>query len=485
MLVVHVELLHGTIRAGSPDDLAVTGRADPGEWPPSPARLFAALVAADGTRETMRVTDGRELRLLERASPPVILADRDEDALTSHQLGRFVVLNERKGGHTQGYVARGNTLVRPAPRRSPRTPVVSYLWPDLDPTDAELRGLRLRAARVGYLGCADSPVRIRVAVDQVPADESRPRWEPDERGSAHLPVPFLGLLDILDALHDDFRTGLVPRRSWYRSERAAYRAPGRNDAPARAAPSLVWLRFDRTTTGRHALQVTEALRAATLGAFENLVAGSRDGVPQILHGHGFDGVGYDHVSWLVLPDVGHRHATGRLHGAAVALPPDASPELVESVRRALWHVRALHLPGGRELRVDAYRGQARPWAAHPGRWTGPARRWVSALPVVHERWSKRPPGRAEVERWCQNAGVSATVRSARLSRPPLLSGAVALMPHETSRRDGERRPYSHLEVEFDEDVHGPVVLGRLRHFGLGLMAPLHAAPPPARRGSRS
>ena len=64
MLAISVELLHGTFR-GDPDGTANTGQLTRGEWPPSPTRLFAALVAADGTRDRCRVTDGAELAWFE------------------------------------------------------------------------------------------------------------------------------------------------------------------------------------------------------------------------------------------------------------------------------------------------------------------------------------------------------------------------------------------------------------------------------------
>ena len=73
MLAVSVELLHGTFR-GHADGTANTGRLTRGEWPPSPSRLFAALVGADGTREKCRVTDGAELAWFERLPLPVIHA---------------------------------------------------------------------------------------------------------------------------------------------------------------------------------------------------------------------------------------------------------------------------------------------------------------------------------------------------------------------------------------------------------------------------
>ena len=71
MLAISLEFLHGTFR-GDPDGMANTGRSTRAEWPPSPARLFAALVAAARTRENCRITDGTELAWFERLPAPVI-----------------------------------------------------------------------------------------------------------------------------------------------------------------------------------------------------------------------------------------------------------------------------------------------------------------------------------------------------------------------------------------------------------------------------
>jgi CRISPR-associated protein Csb2 len=473
MLAIVVDLLHGTLTTGSPDDVALTGRADTGEWPPSPARLLSALVAADGTRERCKVTDGSELGVLEAAPPPVILADPRNDVAVNAQLGRFVPVDQRDKGAVQEYVARKSTLVRPSPTLSPRVPKVAYVWPDLEVGDDCFTALRRRAARIGYLGGSRSPVRVRVRRDDAEAllDDRPRRWQPAADGSIALPVPFDGMVDVLDQMFDDFSSGKVPRRSWYRAERHGYHEPASVSGPHRAPPHVIWLRTEHSLPGRYALLLTKALRGLTLSAYERLVTGDRDGVPQILHGHGFEGSGYDHVSWLALPDVGHQHATGRLHGAAVMLPADAAPEVVEGVRTAMWGVHTLRIARDVEIDIRPHKGELRPWAAHPRRWTGRERRWVSALPVVHERWSKKPPALDDVARWCRHAGLPAPV-TARLSEPPLVPGAVALMPHET-RRDGQpMRPYSHAEIAFAEPVDGPVVLGRLRHFGLGLMLPM-------------
>ena len=64
---------------------------------------------------------------------------------------------------------------------------------------------------------------------------------------------------------------------------------------------------------------------------------------------------------------------------------------------------------------------------------------------------------------------------AQLTRFPALRGALDLHTSQVARADRERRPYSHAVIEFAEPVEGPVVIGRSRQLGLGLMAPADPA----------
>lgn len=154
MLAVEVELLLGTYRA-DPSGGSITDQGR-GEWPPAPARLLAALIAADGASSGTAV----ELEALAAAGPPVIYADPDPHFQPLR--GRFVVVNERKLKTHQEYPARTGALVRPGERMSPRDRRVTFLYPDFDPDGPMLSALRWRAARIGYLGCADSPVAVTV-----------------------------------------------------------------------------------------------------------------------------------------------------------------------------------------------------------------------------------------------------------------------------------------------------------------------------------
>ncbi len=475
MLAISVQLLHGTIRATGPSDTAITGAGEGGEWPPSPARLFSALVAGDGTGSLQRVTNGSELRLLERAGPPRIVADRLEAVLPSPLRDRFVVVDQlhvdnksRQTGAVQEYVGRTATVVRPGTRLCPLTPVVTYVWDDVDIDAATLHALTLRAARVGYLGCSDNPARLSVSSDAV-ADEGA--WTPSEDGPVVLPVPYEGFLDALDDAFQRAEQGEAVRRAWVPNRYVRYRPPG-DHREATPAPTVLWLRFDPPVSGRRLLAVAEALRGAVLERYTRDVAGDPEGVPSVLHGHGVEGRGYHHAYFLALPDVGHRHARGRLHGAAVVLPPSTAADVVEGVRTALWRVTHLAKRGAFETRLRPHGGEAQPAAARPSRWTGPSRRWVSATPVVHERFRRGGPTLDDVEGWCEHAGVAARPVRFRASRVALVEGALLLHPSEVYRDGRERRPYSHLEVVFEEAVHGPLVLGGARQFGFGLMLPV-------------
>jgi CRISPR-associated protein Csb2 len=124
-----------------------------------------------------------------------------------------------------------------------------------------------------------------------------------------------------------------------------------------------------------------------------------------------------------------------------------------------------------DVRIAMHAGERRPWAASPRRWGGPACHWVTATPVIHERWTKGPPDLGEAARWCDHAGLPAPT-AVRLTRHPRLAGALDLHPTQVTRAGHEQRPYSHVELEFAEVVTGPVVVGAGRHFGLGLMAPV-------------
>jgi CRISPR-associated protein Csb2 len=94
--------------------------------------------------------------------------------------------------------------------------------------------------------------------------------------------------------------------------------------------------------------------------------------------------------------------------------------------------------------------------------------WRSVTPVVHER--RTTIDLAEVRRWFEHAGHPVPV-SFRAMHAPFVTGGAHLRPSHLRPRYGQHR-FGHIEVTFDRPVAGPLVVGRGRQFGMGLLAPV-------------
>ena len=310
MLAVLVEFLHGTFR-GDPDGTANTGRLTRGEWPPAPFRLFAALVAADGTRERCTVTDGAELEWFERLPPPVIHAH----AQPWHQAlePRYVVRHEATASKSthQEYVGRTGVLHRPGVRVTPRHPQVVYSWNE-SPLEVTLDALRRRAARIGYLGAADSPVRVHVMTRMPEAVAPEDAFVHASDGNRMINVPAPGDVRILDRMYDAwYEQGADVGRAQFPALRheAPYRSP-RTVAQPDSGEVVAWLRLGAAVSGRRVAAVTALFKEAVLSKHQKI----HGDPPAVLHGHGFGVSGYEIARFLALPMLG---SGGRVGGFMV------------------------------------------------------------------------------------------------------------------------------------------------------------------------
>lgn len=464
MLAVSVEFLLGTFR-GDPDGTANTGRLTQGEWPPTPLRLFAALVSADGTRQRCRVTDGRELNWLERLPAPRIYADSSQRICNQPLHSRFVVehgIGTVRKTH-QEYVARHSATVRPGVRVSMSDPRVVYQW-DVDVPADILQALRFRSARIGYLGSADSPVRVQVGTS-LPDSSPGTAFEPDENGNTILATPQNGDVDTLDRIYDEWcnRGASVSRLQFPAlGKNAAYRSPD-SEAKTDCGSVVAWLRLDAAVSGRRITLLATLFKSATLSHYQRLYGTP----PSVLHGHGLTGRGYELARFLALPDVGYRYSHGRIHGLALWMPP-SEPETRQKVKDAVHAIRRLS-GHGINVEVAPRENELRPTAAHPKRWLGPSTRWATAFPAIHER--RRTLDLPELARWCQHAGLPEPTFF-RSSRTPFLTGAADLAPVEVNRPGRSGISYSHVALQFANPVVGPVVIGSGRQRGFGLCAPI-------------
>lgn len=466
MLAISVEFLHGTFRA-DPDGTAGSGGLIRGEWPPAPSRLLAAMTAADGTGDRCRVTDGSELEWFEQLPAPVIHAH----GRPWHQRLRPRYVVRHKGTAEpethQEYVGRKGMQIRPGVRVTPRNPRVLYSWNN-EPPQAIFDALRRRAARIGYLGSADSPVRVRVDSRMPESTATEEAFLPDPHGDIMVGVPAAGDVLLLDAMYAEWgKSGANVGRAHYPALRhqASYRSPTVATHDRMVGTVVAWLLLGVAVSGRRIAAVTSLFKDAVLSQHQRL----HGEPPPVLHGHGFTRSGYEIARYLALPDVGHRRSRGRIHGLALWMPPGCDAIVRSRVRDAAFTIRRL-TGRGVDVSVQPRDGdEERPVAANPVRWTRSSRCWVTAFPAIHERRGR--PDLEEVSQWCKHAGLPSPA-AFRSARSPLIHGAVDLAPVEVNRPGRIGLPYSHVKLWFENPVAGPVVIGSGRQRGFGLCVPV-------------
>lgn len=474
-----VELLSGSYDAAQVDD------RERAEWPPHPARLFCALVAAargDGDRSALRWLEAQP-------SPMIVASGQPRESRRS----AYVVTNTRSDeGKNQFHPGRSNGLWSRT-KAVPQSPTVTMVWPV--PVDAAVvEHLDEMARRVPYLGRSTGIALVaatastQAAADEVPGEQGaagRAVYEPCDLLEAEVSVrvPYPGFLEDVDAQFEAGRPAWeVSRHRGYRrrTASAARGAAGAGAAGERLVPSVytdvLVLQFaGLKPQAQLTARMTKALNMAVLKA-----AGGR--APAVLHGHGADG--RPHVAFLALPDVGHEHADGHLLGLAVAVPDLPEPER-RDVLRAVFGLRRgdgdgvvdLRVPGVGRVELIYRPGLVRPWGASPERWRRGSRRWVSATPVILDRHPKRQDRPELVEREIRASfrlvGLPDPV-DLQISEEPLMPGAARLRKYDLPDRARERW-FRHVAVTFEHRVSGPVLVGAGRYLGVGLLAPVAVA----------
>ena len=457
------------------DVTLMTGRFDAGagqdpkqiEWPPHPARVFSALRSVAESQ-----ADCDTLRLLERLPAPSIFAS--SHYLPSTRSG-YVVTNRRddKGGNLS-HPGR-NSGLRQRRSATPRSPRVRLAWQEtLDQVDVER--LDDMAARVPYLGRSTSVVLMEAqSIPRVPEPPTGLcEFTPSsgDQVDLWLRAPYPGYTDELEELYDaglpawqgsDGGRAMQGYRSLETSE--SRRETAQAHPVASPYRDLVVLRFTGVRPeGRLTPVFTAALRSLVMGQ-------TADPLPSALHGHGLDG--QPHVAYLGLPVTGHSHSDGHLVGLAVAVPGMGLSERRTILRGILGDgdgaVVNLDVPrfGAVELRHSP--DEPLPRTATTAYWTGQQRTWVSATPIVLDRYPKHGDIAGAIRRSCALAGLPDPL-DVVTSPEPLTPGGVRLRPADLPKR-ARGRLFCHARITFGQPLAGPVLVGAGRYFGVGLLAP--------------
>jgi CRISPR-associated protein Csb2 len=455
-LRIEVEFLTGRCAAADPF------QREQAEWPPAPARLFAALASA--AFETNDEDGLQTLRWLEAQPPPFVHAGEMTPRLNQHgeAPGHFVPVNDTRSDQRK-------RVLRVFPSVSLRDPIVQFVWPGNESPPACRDALTRLAALVPYLGESASAVRVALTDSQT----QLPALEPSTHGEFFLRVPFTGQLD---ELARNFKLNVNPAAGVEQAYRrhASMAAKAQPVATSAETPTLFLFRLGGhpNYSVTHALQITAAVRQTLVA-----LAGSQTKtVPPILHGHGPDGgrLQQNHIIVAPLPFVTGNRADGRVLGFMIILPPGLADADRRVCYRAVESLEVLRLSGGNEFPILRCHAVEPARTLRPESWTGPARVWVTVTPAVLNRFpGKRADKTIEsiIASMCRHINLPAP--AAFVFQAPSFGGAVPHSRHFLTRRPHWRPlPHGHLRLEFAEPVSGPIVIGSCRHYGLGLMVPL-------------
>jgi CRISPR-associated protein Csb2 len=500
------------------------------EWPPHPVRLIAALIAAAHTGPADALTSARAvIDRLAAAPAPTIVAPMAADPADAN--GRSHVarlrgasrwaprnheLAELRGGKgiSPRDLGRGRAEVHKVGVAVGDTPV-GFEWPELTFSSTDLGALRDLAEDVTVLGTARSPVVIDVDDDQTPSPAAD-AWSPSTTAASasltQVRVPTARTPSDLDVWHA--RRAAPLRRSGAPAA-APYVPPaalgedigyvhglGAQSSTAVAFDPRWWGDMlivginaegsEATPKAPAAFALARAMRKAVLETYGP--PGTPEEAPAILRARGAE----PHVAFVPLSFVapstsswpGHTHADGKTLGIAVVLPHEKRAADVALQRlRVEQGLRALILDGPdgagvpvRVPRVGSVRlglvADVRRVAAtlREARYREPSDRWSTVTPLVHSRYRPRGGERAlyeQVAAECTDVGLPPPARVAvrRVSR---FRGAPATIDPSRVPQSWTgplKGPQAHLDLWFDIPIHGPILLGRARHFGLGLCLP--------------
>jgi len=443
------------------------------EWPPSPWRVLRALVATWYTRWPDLPAPVLDRLLEALGDPPAFRAPRAVAGHTRHYLPD---LEHRTGeqGHT-------DLTLDPFLSLSPDDELL-ILWPaDLDPDQRQV--LAKLAELLPYLGRSESVCEARLLEQDPVPDETW--WQPDGDGpdrvrllAASRPVS----RPVLEATTTEVRRSrrTVPQGTvWVTYARGPAEVPAQALEPE---PGELPTAIRFAVLGKVPMRAAHGVLLADEVHRQVGHALTAAGIPDWRRHEimGTDGASSDHqhAHWIPVPESWNRGSfcshvviwvPGKLRAEEVRAV--LSLRQVSGTRGGADGYQVRGLPALRLLFQSA--GQIAQVAPEL---CGRSSRWRSLTPYLPVRHRKRETldefVAADVAAELRYRGLPAAAVS-RIGTGPGLTDrwTSEFRRHRLNERLSRSRPGMGLRLEFREPVAGPLLLGQLSHFGLGLFQP--------------
>ncbi len=486
-----------------------------GDWPPSPARLFQALVAGAAKGNVLLADDRAALGWLERLSPPEIMGP---SARRGQRLTNYVPNNDLDavGGDPSrvGEVRTSKKIIQPYIFDA-EVPFL-YAW-RFEPSDEasrradEICALAERVYQLGRgvdMAWAWGEVLDDSALENRLARHGGALYRPTQGGegsSLDCPNP-----RSLESLRERFaangrrfsRVGEESEVLFSQAPKPRFRIVRYNSLPIRQLFDL------RSTTGDSPFDPCPLVRVSelTLSVRDKAVERLTETLPQrtaeikrVLIGR--DATDADkaaRVRIVPLPSTGHHHVDRSIRRVLVEVPSNC-PIGADDIA---WAFSGLVVEAGE---VDPETGEItgetrlvpageRTMLTHYGVDTDERhRQWRTVTPAAlpetatrrridprrlreetkggHERAREQNIAATAVLQALRHVGIDAQVSTIRVQREPFDAKGARAEAFSAGTRFAKERLW-HIEIVFTEPVAGPLLLGDGRYMGLGLMAPV-------------
>jgi len=488
-----------------------------GDWPPSPARLFQALVAGAGLCGPIGQAEKKALEWLEQQEAPLVAAPR---AWRTRRGVVFYMPNNdsdaiRGDPLRMSRIRKATKIFRPY-LLDAAVPFV-YAWRLAGEVgdDHPARAICSLAERLYQLGRGvDMAWAWGEVLDDSGLDELLARYpgrlfRPSAERSAialTLSSPCRGSLESLVCRHRAFgerfryvKDGKAvevvfrrPPRPWF--HRVSYDSPPSRQLYELRDPLADGI-FAPWPLARVSALVVR-LRDAAMERLRRALPSETEDIKRVLVGRQPDGTvdcrPDDRVRIIPLASIGHVHADHEIRRVLVEVPPSC-PLRADDVYWAFSGLDVADMETG-EIQAVLTRTDDEGFLRHYGlEDDGRHRRWRTVTPAAlpedarrrridparkrdeakagRERAREQGRAAAAVRQALRHAGVRTGVEAVGVQREPFHANGARADVFASGTRFAKERLW-HVEVAFSAPVTGPLAIGDGRFLGLGVLAPL-------------
>jgi CRISPR-associated protein Csb2 len=486
-----------------------------GDWPPSPARLFQALVAGAGLGGPLRDAEKEALEWLEKQKAPLVVAP----PAWRPRRGVLFYMPNNDSDRIEGDPLRMSKIRTATKVFRPycfdaAVPFV-YAWPLAGEAgdDGRARAICSLAERLYQLGrgvdmaWAWGQVLDDHELDDLLAKHPGRMFRPSAgKSTTTLPSPCPGSLESIEGRYRAFgerfryvKDGKAVKVVFRRPPRPRFHPVSYDSPPSR---QLYELRDPAAEAAFAPWPLTRVsalvvrLRDSAVERLNGALPARKAEIERVLVGRKPDGTNEgpseDRVRIIPLPSIGHVHADREIRRVLFQVPPTC-PLSAADVHWAFSGLDLADVETG-EIQAVLTPTDDEGFLRHYGLESdGRHRVWRTVTPAAlpedarrrridpaakreetkagRERAVEQARAGAAVCQALRHAGVRTGVEAIRVQREPFDANGARVEAFAGGTRFAKERLW-HVEVAFEAPVSGPLAIGDGRFLGLGMMAPV-------------